>query len=312
MNKLNNIWFKLDLELKELKEVWFRWQKHELLFLRCKFGSAYFASWAKSSAVVILLLVEPDWLKWSKTMRRTVELNLQNCFPALKPWHNLSILGKGKIAPAVLLPHVPKHTLVSSLRSGKKESECKFRMNSGGRSWSHFLGTGARVKTSDSDHLCFGVCSLSLASVNARADGRCGRTRDKKIARSLCYRSTLTLRAWRLSTKPQLLLKLICAVELRRQLSTCPRTDLHDTGNIKASDVCWAPWTASAMRGCFPRPALIRVPLQEHVIDVFSSKARVPVYLHGFAFAEALQSCRSSSSTSLPDCREHSALQILL
>jgi len=44
MNKLNNIWFKLDLELKELKEVWFRWQKHELLFLGCKFGSAYFAS----------------------------------------------------------------------------------------------------------------------------------------------------------------------------------------------------------------------------------------------------------------------------
>jgi len=40
--------------------------QHMSLFLGFKFGSLYCSSWGKSHVGAILILVEHDWMKWSR------------------------------------------------------------------------------------------------------------------------------------------------------------------------------------------------------------------------------------------------------
>jgi len=47
--------------------------------------------------------------------------------PALNPWHNLSILGEGKIAQTVILPHEAKEILPSSFRIGNRSRSVNFQ-----------------------------------------------------------------------------------------------------------------------------------------------------------------------------------------
>jgi len=72
------------------------------------------------------------------------------CLPALKPRHYLSILGKGKIAPALLLPRVAKQKLLSSFRSGKRRRSMNLE-------WAQelelLLWNRSRIQKSDYDHL---------------------------------------------------------------------------------------------------------------------------------------------------------------
>ena len=70
---------------------------------------------------------------------------VSNCLPALIPWHNLSILVKGKIAAAAILPHAAKYTLLSSFRSVNRNRSVNFQWTPEQELESLF-GAGAEVK----------------------------------------------------------------------------------------------------------------------------------------------------------------------
>jgi len=69
-----------------------------------------------------------------------------NCVSALKPWHDLPILGKDKIVPAVLLHREAKYALVSSFRSVNRSRSVNIQWAPGQeQELESLFGTGSGV-----------------------------------------------------------------------------------------------------------------------------------------------------------------------
>ena len=69
------------------------------------------------------------WVGLSSTCLSIMQCRQENtnCLPELKPCHNLSILGDGKITQTVILPHDAKKILPSSFRNGNRSQSVNFQ-----------------------------------------------------------------------------------------------------------------------------------------------------------------------------------------